>query len=144
MMIKHKLIGVYQIISGIFGILLILINIGKAFENREALFTVFLGISLFLGVTYAGYALYNNLNNAIKYSIIAQSMQSVSIVYNGTQYLFCGAAFISIAYKSGIYGFNYQLSPIGYNISEISKSIPLELTIFFVPIILIILLVIKR
>jgi hypothetical protein len=143
-MIKHKLIGIYQIISGIFGILLILLNIGKAFENREVLFTVFLGISLFIGVAYAGYLLFNDRKNAVKYSITAQAMQSIGIIYNGTQYLFTGAAFLSVNYTNNTFNFNYSITPIGFNISEISKLIPFEVTIFFIPLIFILILVFKR
>lgn len=143
-MIKHKLIGIYQIITGIFGVLLIIINLGKVLHNKEVFFTVFLGIVLFAGVIYAGYALFTDQKNAVKYSIIAQSMQSIGVIYNGTQYHFTGAAFCSFVYRPPNYSFSYQLSPIGYNISEVSQSIPFEMTIFFVPLILVLLLVIKK
>jgi len=136
-MMKHQLIGIYQIITGIFGALLILLNIGKAFEHQEVAFTVFLGLMLFAGFIYSGYALFKGLKNGVKYSIIAHAMQSVGIIFSGTQYLFTASSYIFFIFKSGSIKFNYQLMPIGYNISEISKSIPFELKIFIVPIIFI-------
>jgi hypothetical protein len=74
---KNKIIGVYQLITGIFGILLILLNIGKAFENKEIRFTIFLGLVLFFGLAFCGYALLKEQKNAVKYSIVAQAIQSL-------------------------------------------------------------------
>jgi hypothetical protein len=143
-MVRHKLIGIYQLITGIFGALLIIVNIGKAFENREVVFSIFLGIAFFSGLAYSGFALYNGIKNAVKYSIIFQAMQSVSIIYNGTQYLFTGSAFISFIIDAKSTSFVSQLSPIDYNISQISTSIPFELKIFIIPLIFILFLVIKK
>jgi hypothetical protein len=143
-MIKHRLIGTYQIITGVFGALMIILNIGKVFENREILFTVFIGCMLFCGLAFSGYALYNGLKSAVKYSILAQAIQSVSIITNGTQYLFTGSAYFSFNYRCHSFSFDYQISPIAYNISEISKSVPFELTVFFVPLLLILILVYKK
>jgi hypothetical protein len=143
-MIKHKLIGIYQFITGIFGALLIIINFGKVYNDKEVFFTVFLGVVLFSLVAYVGYSLFKGLNNSVKYSIIALAMQSIGIIYNGTQYLLTGAAFCSFIYKTNTYNFNFQISPIAYNISEVSQSIPFELTVFIVPLIMLILLIIKK
>jgi len=143
-MMKHKLIGVYQLITGIFGVLLILVNIGKAFENSDIAFTVFLGLILFIGLTYSGYALFNDQRNSLKYSMIIQALQSISIIYGGTQFLFSGSAFLSCVIRASSYNFHYQISPIDFNISQVSTSIPLEIRIFVVPILIIVLLAIKR
>jgi hypothetical protein len=142
---KNKIIGIYQLITGIFGILLILTNSSKAIVNVEIRFTVFLGLVLFFALAFCGYALLKDYKNAVKYSIVAQAVQVLGLVYNGSQYLFTGSAFLSfiINTKSGL-SFNYQLLPIAFNISKVAKDIPFQLNIFLIPLVFILMLVVKK
>ena len=141
---KIKIIGIYQLITGIFGILLMLLNIGQAIENSELRFTVFLGIVLFFGLAFSGYALLRDFKNAAKYAIVAQAIQVFGMVYNGSQYLFTGSAFISLVYSNNGISLNYQMLPIAYNISKISDTLPLELKLFLFPLIFILFLSLKK
>jgi hypothetical protein len=144
-MIKHRLIGVYQLITGITGILLILFRVDLVIQNREVFFTFFLGIALYAGLTYLGYALIKNKNHAINYSIVIQLLQSISFIYNGKQYLFTAAAFMSVLYKiPANISLSYQPRIVDYNISEISRAIPFELSIYILPVIFVLLLLIKK
>jgi hypothetical protein len=141
---KNKIIGVFQLVTGIFGILLILINIGKALENKEIRFTIFLGLVLFFGLAFCGYALLKGQKNAVKYSIVAQAIQILGMVYNGSQYLFTGSAFLALVIKSNGVNFNYQMLPISYNISKVSTALPFEMHVFLVPLVFVMLLSIKK
>jgi hypothetical protein len=141
---KIKIIGIYQLITGIFGMLLILLSIAKAIENKEIRFIVFLGLVLFFGLAFCGYALLKDFKNAVKYSIVAQIVQIFSIVFNGSVYLFTGSAFISLVIKSTCININYQMLPIAYKVSTATDFYPFELKIFLVPLLFTILLTFKR
>ncbi len=129
--------------TGGFGVILLLFNIFKVMENRELLFTYILGLALFAGVALAGYALYADSKNSLKYSIWAQALQVLGITYGSGQYLFTGSAFLSLVIHGGV-RFHAQLEPVAYSISDSAYPMPLEIKIFLVPIILIILLLIKK
>ena len=140
---KIKLIGLYQLITGIFGFILIAVNISKIFKSFDVIYTFLIGLLLFAGLAFAGYALLNSYKNAAKYSILAQAMQIISFTAGSVQYLFSGSAFLFIQYNDG-FSFKYQIEPIAYNISGVSDLFPLELRIFIVPILLVILLVFEK
>lgn len=142
---KHKLIGTYQLITGIFGILWILLNIGKAFHHREAFFTVFVGIALFSGLSFLGYALIKELKYSVKYSIVMQAIQSIAVIYQGKQYLFSAGSFYSLIYNTpSSFRTNFQMIPLEFNISEVSATIPFELRIYILPLILLLILAIRK
>ena len=140
---KIKLIGLYQLITGIFGFILIAANITKVFKSFEIIYTFLIGLLLFAGIAFAGYALLNSYKNAVKYSILAQALQIISFTTGGVQYLFSGSAFLFLQYNNGL-SFKYQIEPIAYNISEVSDLFPFELRIFIIPIVLVILLVFEK
>ena len=114
---KYKLIGLYELITGVFGVLLLIFSIGKAIKDPGLLFTFILGIVLYAGVAYAGYALLNKLKNGIQYSILAQALQMVSFVGGGVQYMFTTSAFFSLVYQEDLH-LKAQIAPISYNISK--------------------------
>jgi hypothetical protein len=136
---KFKLIGLYQLITGIFGFILIASNIAKIFKSFDVFFTFLVGLLLFAGVAYAGYALLNAHKNAQKYSIWAQALQIVSFTTQGVQYLFTGSAFLFLQYKNSI-TLKWQIEPIAYNISGVSELLPFEFRIYVVPIVLVLFL----
>lgn len=140
---KYKLIGLYQLITGIFGFILIATNLTKALQSLEVFFTFLVGLLLFAGVAYSGYALLNSLRNAVKYSIVAQAFQIVSFTTAGIQYLFTGSAFLFLQFGKNIV-LKYQIEPIAYNISGVSELLPSEIRVYFVPLALVILLSIKK
>lgn len=139
---KYKIIGLYELITGIFGVLLLIFSIGKALDNTSLLFTIILGILLYAGVAYAGYALLNNVKVGIKISIIAQILQSFSFITGGFQYLFTASAFISLVYQQDLH-MQSQIAPIAYNISKVSDFLPFELKIYVIPVVFAVLLIIQ-
>jgi hypothetical protein len=141
--LKSKLIGIYELITGIFGVILLLFNILKVLENKDIMFTYFLGLALYSGVALAGYALYNDFKKAARYSIWAQAIQILGITYGSAQYLFTGSAFLVLIIKSGVH-FQMQLSPIAYNIASDSYPLPLEIKIFLVPVFILVILLLKK
>jgi hypothetical protein len=143
-MLKHKLIGLYELITGFFGFLLILLNAGKAIEISDIRITIFIGLVFYAGTAYAGYALFNNYRNAVKYSIWLQALWSMSFVFKGGQYLFTGGAFVSVAINNMGAHFHFQVSPIAYSITQVSSSLLPEFKIYIVPVAILILLLIKR
>lgn len=140
---KIKLIGLYQLITGIFGFILIAANITKVFKSMDVFFTFIVGLILFAGLAYSGYALLNSLRNAVKYSIWAQALQIVSFTSSGIQYLFSGSAFLYLRYAKSL-AIEAQIEPIAYNISGVSNLVPFELRIYIIPIILVLLLVTNK
>ena len=133
---KQKIIGLYQLITGIFGVILLLFSVSAILENPGRIFTYVLGLLLFSGVAYSGYALINNFKNGVKYSIIAQALQVISITFIGIRYLFTGSAFLAIVIGEGIH-IKSQIAPIAYSISLVSPFESFEIKIFVVPVILI-------
>jgi len=136
---KHKLIGLYELITGIFGVLLLMFKIRDIIEHRQLIFTWFLGVVMFAGLAFAGYALLNKYKNAVKYSIWAQALQIISFTYGSARYLFTGAAFLGVIFGDGL-RLQTQLQPIDYSISGNIANSPLEITIFILPVILVVLL----
>lgn len=136
---KYKLIGLYQLITGIFGFILIASNVTKVLKSFDVFFTFLIGLLLFAGVAYSGYALLNSFRNAVKYSIWAQVLQIISFTTGGIQYLFTGSAFLFLHFSNNI-AIEAQIEPIAYNISGVSNMLPFELRIYIIPIIIVILL----
>ncbi len=141
---KIKLIGLYQLITGIFGFILIAVNITKVFKSVDVFFTFLIGLLLFAGVAYSGYALLNSLKNAVKYSIWAQALQVISFTTGGVQYLFTGSAFLFVQFTKSNIELKSQIEPIAYNISDVSGLIPFEFRIYLIPIVLILLLTLNK
>lgn len=140
---KIKIIGLYQLITGVFGALLLILNIflntEKVLSNSSLIFLLALGIFLFAGTAYAGYALLNGLRNRFAYSIFSQALQSVSFIAAGFQYKFTASAFLALEFGSGNF-FHFQISPIAYNISRMLMTDGASVKIYLIPILLIILL----
>ncbi len=141
---KYKLIGIYQLVTGIFGIvILVFITIPKIIEKETQLLpSALLGIILFSGVAFAGYGLFNHLKYGRKYSLWAQGLQIVGFTYNGVRYLFSGSAFLALLIDKGVH-LHTKLALIDYNIDKVSVMLPFEIKIFILPIILVLLLLKK-
>ncbi len=143
-MFNHRHIGIYEIITGIFGVLLIFINVDQVREHKEYFNTFISGIALFCLSILAGYILWKDYKNAIKYSIILQILQSFGFVIKGYQYLYTGGAFLSLIITGRSIHFNSQISPINYQIAKVSPHLPLEIKIFILPLIFLLILLMNR
>ncbi|MBN1598829.1 MAG: hypothetical protein JW894_11090 [Bacteroidales bacterium] len=140
---KNRLIGLYELITGIFGVLVLLVEIKQALNSVNQFFSFILGIILFAGTAYAGYALINNLRNGYKYSVISQSLQSIGITYSFYRYLFTGSAFLSVVINDSV-GILYKIQPIAYKIYKLQEPASIEVRIFIIPLILLVLLSIRK
>jgi hypothetical protein len=140
---KYRLIGIYELFIGIFGVLLLLLNLGRLFEDRSVSIPFFLGITLYIGLAAAGYLLMKQENQGIKYSVWVQILQSISITYAGKQYLFTASAYLAVVIQKNIQ-LKAQIQPVNFNISEVSSLFPFELRIYIIPLLIIILLLTGR
>lgn len=106
-----KIIGLYQLITGIFGAVIIIASLFSKGYNSDILAQVVAGVALFGLLAWAGYGLLNNTKNALKYSRILQALQIISFTLSGTVYKFTAAAFIVFGIKNGkfTYGIGDQL-----------------------------------
>ena len=137
---KKKLIGLYELISGIFGLILLIASSIKKIDSIELFFQALLGVIMFAGVAYAGNGLLNNKKRGVKQSIIAQAFQILAIQISGMYYKFTGAAFLAVSYtKTGGLRLISSVQPIDYTISKIAST-DLSITIYILPIILLLLL----
>jgi hypothetical protein len=143
-MTRNKLIGIYEFITGIFGLMLIFLNIGWVLAHKENLNTFFSGIALFGGSIFAGYALMKDYNSAVKYSVILQILQSFSFIIKGYQYMFTSGAFIALIFSNNGVRINSQLGPLSYSISKVSPLLQTEIKIYILPLIFLLVLLLKR
>lgn len=139
---KEKIIGLYQLITGIFGVILLVFNIQNVLSSFSLIFLMVIGLLLFAATAYAGYALINNLKNGVKYSIILQAIQSVGFIFGGLQYKFTCSAFLALAFGSGKI-FQFQISPLAFSISYAPET-SANLIIYLIPLLFILLLAIKN
>ena len=141
---KNKLIGTYELITGIFGaILVIFITLQKIIgKETQLLPSAFLGLILFLGVAFSGYGLIKNKKYGRKYSLWLQALQTISFTFNSIQYIFTGSAFLAIVIDNSIH-LQTKLALVDYNINRVSVLFPFELKIYILPLILLLLLIKK-
>jgi hypothetical protein len=139
---KYRLIGLYEIFTGIFGTLMVLLHSGRVATDKSAVFGLVVGVFLYAGLAIAGYLLMNKGKEAVKLSLWAQVVQVFGITYNGTQYLFSAAAFL---YLQILHGFRLQVEDklVNFNFSAVSEYFPPEIRIYILPLFLIAWLVIK-
>jgi hypothetical protein len=143
-MTKYKLIGLYELITGIFGFILIFMNVGWIREHKDNFNTFIIGIALYGLSILAGYTLWKGIKNAAKYSIVLQVLQSFGFIYKGYQYLFTGGAFLAVIIKSNGVTMHSQITPIDYLIAHVSTSQPFEVKLFIVPIVFLIILLLNK
>jgi hypothetical protein len=141
-MFNYKNIGLYEIVTGIFGILLLFMNIDQVREHKEYFNTFISGIALFGLSILAGYILWKGYKNAIRYSMLLQFLQSFAFIIRGYHYLFTGGAFASLLFSSNGAKFCSQISPINYQIAKVSPQLQTEIKIFLLPIIFLVILII--
>ena len=142
---KYKLIGIYQLITGIFGVIILLFVAATKIPGRETQIipSFALGLILYGGIIYAGFSLLKQLKHGRKYSLWVQGLQIVGFTYNGVQYLFTGSAFLSLIISNGLH-IQTRLALIDYNIEKVSLLLPFEVKIFIVPVILLLLLLKRK
>jgi hypothetical protein len=139
-MLKFKLIGVYQLITGIFGSILVLFNFGFVLHNSEVFPYFLIALTLFAGTAIAGYFLLMGNKKAVGYSIVSQAFQSIAFIFSGSQYLFTCAAFFAVAFNAQGIHFESKLTPIAYQINTVLTSAAIDIKLFLVPLFFIFLL----
>jgi hypothetical protein len=141
---RYRLIGIYELITGIFGLILIFMHIGIILAHKEDFNSFLPGVVLFGGSIFAGYALYKGYNNAIKYSILLQILQSFSFTIKGYHYLFTCGAFLSVVITKNGLRLSSQIGPVDYLISKVEPLLQTEIRLFAVPLIFLIILLLKK
>ena len=142
---KEKIIGLYQLITGVFGIILLVFNIQKTLASTSLIFLLIVGLSVHSDLLLRGARFHTIeilLSMGIKYSLILQGIQSVGFILGGIQYKFTCAAFLSLVFGSGDF-FRFQISPLSYSISY-APDTSATMIIYVVPLIFILLLLPKK
>jgi hypothetical protein len=136
---KYRLIGIYEIFTGTFGVLLVLMHGGRVVQDKSVAFGLVVGVALFAGLAGAGYMLMKKEKEAVKFSLWAQVLQVAGLTFNGTQYIFSGSAFLYVVIRDGI---RLQVDDkiINYNLANVSQLFHFELRIFVLPLLIITLL----
>lgn len=118
----RKIIGLYQLITGVFGVILILFNAmaksGFIFKSQQAIIVLIIGLLFFGLLTWSGYGLLNNLRNARKYSMFLQAIQIPWIAIKGLVFNLSAAGFVSIGWFKGKSAIELSLQPIHFDLSS--------------------------
>lgn len=140
---KNKIIGLYQLATGIYGAIYVLYEIIVAIIDKkpDIPLTNLLGMLLFVGVAYAGYAMLNKVKRAVTWSIIAQLVQIVSFATTTFEYSFSGSAYLSLKIPSKLL-IDTRIEAIDYYIGS-SGQTDQVVHIYIVPIILVLLMINK-
>lgn len=116
-----KLIGLYQLITGIFGVILILFNYiskGKDVLTSEGVIQqIILGVILYGFLGYAGYGLLNRKKNAMRFSMTLQAFQIPLVYTSSIIYKFTAAGFLAFGLKNGSLTFFHTVQPIDFVVS---------------------------
>lgn len=119
---KIKALGIYQIVGGIIGIILIIYFAGKAsILNIPILKITFLFLALYSFSTYSGFLLLNkNYTKGFNLSILNQVLQIISFSVLGFTFQYASGIYLSfglnlttdtlITYNSGLTAFNYKIN----------------------------------
>lgn len=115
------IVGLYQIITGIFGIVFLLISYFSKANiyggNQLVTNQVITGVLLFVLLVWTGFGLIRSNRKARQLAILLQTIQ-IPIVYAGSYiYKFTSAGFLSLGYKNGEFAFQFKLKPIDFAIS---------------------------
>lgn len=94
-MTKLKYIGIYEIFSGLVGIIFMLISLDFT-STIKILFSIF-SILLFSMVALSGILMYSKKQVGIYLSIIVQAIQVLNFNIAGYKYIFCSGTKLSIS-----------------------------------------------
>lgn len=135
-----QIIGLYQLITGLFGFIFVL---ASALVNQNLAMMrlvqgqVFAGVILFGLLAWTGWGILNSTDKSIGYSKVLQSLQIFSFSISGTLYKFSAGAFISFGYANGGLIKHISLMPIDFAlVSGIDNSF--SLVIYLVPVLILI------
>lgn len=115
-----KLIGLYQLISGVFGLIFITfsaISGSVALQGKNILLPVVVGVLLSGLMAWSGYALLNNLKKARQYSMFLQAVQVPFIAFSGFFFKFSLANFLYVGWINGSLDYRVSVSVVDFGIS---------------------------
>jgi len=137
---NRKLIGLYQLITGIFGVIIILANyLTKSSCIRSlnlVLLQVVLGVLVFSSLAWAGYAILNNVKNSKQISMALQAFQIPTFAISGILYKFSAAAFLSSGFNNGKTVLDFTIKPIDFMVTSNSAG-ESYFIIYLIPVLLI-------
>ena len=139
-MIRHRLIALYEMITGVFGVILIISSVAsKGTDWNKAI--VLLGIVIYAFIAYSGYALMYQPVRGAKLSAIAQAVQAIKLSFEGFTWVSTASAYVFIGYSEKGINLLMDVKVIDFYVGNIGKQ---EINIYLVPLILIILLLWKK
>ncbi len=135
-----QIIGLYQLITGIFGLLFVL---ASALLNQNLAMLrlvqgqVFAGVILFGLLAWTGWGILNSTDKSINYSKVLQALQIFSFSISGTLYKFSAGAFVSFGYANGGLTKHFGLMPIDFALTSGTAN-TFSLVVYLVPVIILI------
>lgn len=139
----RKIVGLYELITGVFGVILILASFltkGKAAGFESVFLQLILGVILYAFLAYAGYGLLNGLRNAKRYSLALQAFQIPLLFMPAYIYKFSAAAFLAVGIKNGQFNYVGSVRPIDYAIS-MNPTNDVVYMVYIIPIIILLALI---
>ncbi len=113
-----KAIGIYQLITGIFGIIILIANtiaLGPSYYNEQiVMLQLILGIFLYGSLAWAGYSLVYEYQKAFKMSVSIQVIQIPVFEIKGLLYKFSASAFLFFGISEGRLIFHSTIKPIDF------------------------------
>jgi hypothetical protein len=142
----RKAIGIFQLVTGLFGIIILVFNafaLGVEVYNQNAfMLQLFLGVFLYGSLAWAGYSLINNYKKAFRMSVSIQLIQIPAFAIEGLYYKFSASAFLFAGYGKEFF-FKAGLKPIDYALSA-NQMNEHFFGIYIFPLVLFIILIISR
>jgi hypothetical protein len=141
--IKHQFIGTYELITGMFGGIIVLANTGRVTEDHSLMVSLVIGIMLYSGLALSGYWLIKRGSEVARFSVWLQVLQIAGFTFNGAQYLFTSSAFLYIFIRGGIH-VHVDSRIVNFNFSQVPDFISNEIQIYLLPVLFIILLLVNK
>ncbi len=142
-MIRHKLIALYEMITGVFGVIIIITNlISQNLPWSNIKFII--GIVLYSFIAYSGYLLMYKPVSGVKVSLAAQIIQTIVIKIQGLLYGITASAYLYVSI-----GEKGTKLTSGFKIIDFYPAVQASgdvwgMIIYIVPLILIVILLWKK
>lgn len=140
-----KWIGIYEVVSGMFGILLIIYAILVTTEivEKKIVLMAVIGFLFYTLNVVAGVFLYQKRKIGIYLSIFAQILQLFSFSTETIKYTFCSGSFFGYGINNGIFSLKVELFYVEY-VLTFSNNMNTYFLVNFIPLTFLILLIVKR
>lgn len=140
-----KWIGIYEVVSGMFGILLIIYAILVTTEivEKNIVLMAVIGFLFYTLNVVAGVFLYQKNRIGVYLSIFVQILQLFSFSTETIKYTFCSGSFFGYGINNGTFTLKVEIFYVEYLLTFSNNMSPYFL-VNFIPLIFLVLLIIKN